>query len=128
MEQLIVKNLSQLKKQVKPGMVIESINYLKNTHEKREITKVNTVSIISKKYIDEKPIFATPRFDDKGMYYDYYTDFDKAKNMNFKNDGSIEFLTHSEKQQYTNKLIQVPGKSYGFKLGQPWLVIKIYQK
>lgn len=127
MKQLIVKNLSQLKKQVKPGMTIESINYLKHKHEKRVVTKVNTVSIISKHYVTEKPTFGTVKKDEKGMYQDYYTDFDKAKNMHFNSNGSIDFLTCMKEQKYTGKMVQCPGKSWGFKLGQPWLTIKIYK-
>lgn len=127
MKQLIVNNLNQLKKQVKPGMVIESINYLKHTHEKRTITRVNTISIISKHYVADKPTFGTVKKDESGMYQEYYTDFEKAKNMCFNSDGSIDFLTCLKKQKYTGRMVQCPGKSWGFELGQPWLTIKIYK-
>lgn len=121
MKRLIVKNLNQLKKQVKPGMVIESRNVLKNTDEQREIIKVNTVSIISKEY-DNASGFYKHKIDPQGRsYYEYFTDFDKARYMKFHTNGDIDFLAH-EKNVYGHTIMA----PYGFSKGETWLTIKIF--
>src|SRR5699024_2955809 len=96
MEKLIVKNLSQLKKQVNAGMIIESDNALHKTNKRRLILRKNTVSIISKEYIEESSqYYRNRKYDEEGrMYVEYFTDFGKARDVRFRENGDIEFLAH----------------------------------
>lgn len=126
MEKLIVKNLSQLKKQVTPGMIIESNNMLKGTHKQRLILKTNTVSIISKEFVDDgTPSWGAPiETDENGRkYVDYYTDYQKARNMRFRENGDVEFIAYDRDSH--GRKVRVP--SPDFDAGQPWLIVKIFK-
>lgn len=132
MEQVIVKNLNQLKNQVTAGMFIESNNKLHGTNKRRLILKKNTVSIISKEIIgDDVNKNCSPgwrynvKIDKNGKeYVEYYTYYQKAKNMRFRENGDIEFLAYDEKRNYGEPL-RVP--SLDFEVGDPWLVVKIFK-
>lgn len=132
LEILKVKNLAELKRTVKPGMRIESINHLHNEDKTRKILKVNTVSIISKDYLSNKDDyefykeFSEAGIDTDGkMWSTYYTYFEKAKYLRFNQDGSIDFLAHKKPSKDTFDRTMLP--SSDFKAGETWLTIKIYK-
>lgn len=98
-----VKNLSQLKKAVVPGMIFEITEHLRPecVGERRIVTSVNTVGFTSKKFdVDGNP---TGR--------DIHMEWDKASNWTFtdneftsrQNDGSVlmsfHFLTEEQPEQ-----------------------------
>lgn len=125
MEQVIVKNLNQLKNQVTAGMFIESNNKLHGTNKRRLILKKNTVSIISKEYIEESSqYYRNRKYDEEGrMYVEYFTDFGKARDVRFRENGDIEFLAH-EVDSHGHKVMD---PSPDFKKGDVWLTVRIFK-
>ena len=125
MDKLIVKNLSQLKKQVDAGMIIESDNALHKTNKRRLILRKNTVSIISKEYIEESSqYYRNRKYDEDGrLYVEYFTDFGKSRDVRFRENGDIEFLAH-EVDSHGHKVMD---PSPDFKKGDVWLTVRIFK-
>ena len=112
---LVFNNMTQLKKGIKPRMLVKSDNKMRSTIVTREVTRVNTVSILTKMVPGEFMGVDNRTF---------HTDFGKAKDAVFNLNGDIDYLAHVVTDKY-GATYMFP--SPDFKEGDTWLTLSIYE-